>query len=389
MNILDSMKAYETFLGEALGRELVEDGLRAKREKMKDSPFAFLRATYWRWAETIPDLPGEPAGTPRVLAVGDIHLENFGTWRDAEGRLVWGVNDYDEAAEMPYVLDLLRLATSARLARGETKTPATATIAEAILAGYADGLRTPGPCVLDRDKALGNLRNAVAVPEGEREKFWNGLEKKQNEFRKPGTGHPTLWPRYRDALLAALPPGAGAEESDMWYREAGLGSLGRPRWVVQAQWRGDAVVREAKGVVLSAWTWVRKDQGPAPRCLEIATGRHRAPDPWYRVADGIAVRLLSPNNRKIETDKPLGEDNKNGTEKTLGKDVLLSSWMLTLMGRELAAVHLGTGGEGQDTGKRIRENLDQRERENKDWLARRTEQAARSVLDDYAAILKG
>ena len=52
-----------------------------------------------------------------VLAVGDIHLENFGTWRDADGRLVWGVNDFDEAAEMPYVLDLIRLATSALVAR--------------------------------------------------------------------------------------------------------------------------------------------------------------------------------------------------------------------------------------------------------------------------------
>ena len=56
-----------------------------------------------------PDL----ANAPSVLAVGDIHLENFGTWRDAEGRLVWGVNDYDEAAEMPYILDLVRLAVSA------------------------------------------------------------------------------------------------------------------------------------------------------------------------------------------------------------------------------------------------------------------------------------
>ena len=27
---------------------------------------------------------------PQVLSVGDLHLENFGTWRDADGRLVWG-----------------------------------------------------------------------------------------------------------------------------------------------------------------------------------------------------------------------------------------------------------------------------------------------------------
>jgi hypothetical protein len=55
------------------------------------------------------DIVPELADAPKVLAVGDIHLENFGTWRDADGRLVWGVNDYDEAADMPYTLDLLRL----------------------------------------------------------------------------------------------------------------------------------------------------------------------------------------------------------------------------------------------------------------------------------------
>ena len=38
---------------------------------------------------------------PKVLAVGDIHIENYGSWRDAEGRVVWGVNDFDEAAKCP------------------------------------------------------------------------------------------------------------------------------------------------------------------------------------------------------------------------------------------------------------------------------------------------
>ena len=57
--------------------------------------------------------------TPRVLGVGDLHVENFGTWRDAEGRLVWGVNDFDEVARMPYAVDLTRLVTSAVLAKRE------------------------------------------------------------------------------------------------------------------------------------------------------------------------------------------------------------------------------------------------------------------------------
>ena len=112
-----SNAAYESWLRAQLKGDVVERDLRKKRRRMKESPFPFLRATYWRWAETILDVCPELANAPQVLAVGDIHLENFGTWRDDDGRLVWGVNDFDEAAEMPYPLDLVRLATSALLAR--------------------------------------------------------------------------------------------------------------------------------------------------------------------------------------------------------------------------------------------------------------------------------
>src|ERR1039458_5738131 len=34
---------------------------------------------------------------PKVLAVGDLHVGSFGTWRDTEGRLSWGVDDFDES----------------------------------------------------------------------------------------------------------------------------------------------------------------------------------------------------------------------------------------------------------------------------------------------------
>ena len=86
--------------------------------KWPTGPFQFLRGTYWRWAETIhePKVCPELEGAPQVLCVGDIHVENFGTWRDADGRLIWGVNDFDEAAVMPYLHDIVRLATSAVLA---------------------------------------------------------------------------------------------------------------------------------------------------------------------------------------------------------------------------------------------------------------------------------
>jgi hypothetical protein len=146
--------------------------LARKHDKMKESAFVFLRATYWRWAETILEICPELAGAPAVLAVGDIHLENYGTWRDVDGRLAWGVNDFDEAAEMPYVLDLVRLAASALLGcAGQSITDGE--ICAAILQGYRQGLQAPQPIVLDRDHQW--LRELVIVPEKDRAKFWEKI----------------------------------------------------------------------------------------------------------------------------------------------------------------------------------------------------------------------
>src|SRR6202043_2779078 len=95
--------------------KIIAADLLKKHERMSSGPFPFLRATYWRWAETILDICPALADAPSTLAVGDIHLENYGSWGDVEGRLIWGVNDFDEAAEMPYPLDLVRLGASAML----------------------------------------------------------------------------------------------------------------------------------------------------------------------------------------------------------------------------------------------------------------------------------
>jgi uncharacterized protein (DUF2252 family) len=121
MSFEDDNRDYETWLRaecKRVGCRAVEADLRYKHQRMKESAFVFLRATFFRWAKRIENLCPELAAAPAVLSVGDTHVENFGTWRDAEGRLVWGINDFDEAALIPYPFDLVRLATSIRLANG-------------------------------------------------------------------------------------------------------------------------------------------------------------------------------------------------------------------------------------------------------------------------------
>ena len=110
---------YERWLHKRV--DVVEADIEAKHKQMTGSLFAFLRATFYRWASLWPEVCPDLAKAPRVLAVGDLHVENFGTWRDSEGRLVWGVNDFDEVANMPYAVDLVRLVTSVILAKHENE----------------------------------------------------------------------------------------------------------------------------------------------------------------------------------------------------------------------------------------------------------------------------
>ena len=148
MTVTEATRDYERWLGRQM--PLVRADLDRKHRQMRKNPFAFFRATYYRWVQRSDDLLGHPSAAPAVLAVGDLHVENFGTWRDAEGRLVWGINDFDEAARLPYAHDLVRLATSAALARvvGGCGCPED-DICDAVLRGYREGLERGGrPFVL-------------------------------------------------------------------------------------------------------------------------------------------------------------------------------------------------------------------------------------------------
>ena len=115
MNITKATEKYEAWLARHL--RIIDAGPRSSStSRCAPPPFPFLRATYYRWAQIWTEVCGEAARAPRVLAVGDLHVENFGTWRDIEGRLIWGINDFDEVWRLPYTNDLIRLATSALLA---------------------------------------------------------------------------------------------------------------------------------------------------------------------------------------------------------------------------------------------------------------------------------
>ncbi|MER7112101.1 DUF2252 domain-containing protein [Streptomyces sp. NPDC000229] len=107
--------------GTAFGELLAADpaAFRVKFRKMAGSAFAFYRGTACLFYA---DLDQEQHGGPyldertgRVWIHGDLHAENFGTYMDANGRLIFNVNDFDEAYVGPFTWDLKRLSASLAL----------------------------------------------------------------------------------------------------------------------------------------------------------------------------------------------------------------------------------------------------------------------------------
>src|SRR5207244_4331041 len=84
--------------------------------------------------------------------------------RSYEGRLAWGVNDFDEVSPLPYTADLVRLAASARLAIGAGHVRlAMKDACQAILAGYSECIAAAGaPIILGRGESW-LRRQALAI----------------------------------------------------------------------------------------------------------------------------------------------------------------------------------------------------------------------------------
>lgn len=353
MKIRKATRLYEQWLAERI--DLVPADLALKHRAMAGSRLQFLRATFYRWAQLFPSLCAEVAGAAPVLAVGDLHVENFGTWRDAEGRLVWGVNDFDEACELPWTNDLVRLAVSADLAVHDSGLHLRkADACDALLKGYAAALEAGGrPFVLDDDhRWLHDLaHNRLRDPHH----FWSKLE--GLAWRSEDQVPRAVASRLRDAMPRRGLPLRIA------HRVAGLGSLGRPRYLAVAEWCGGRVARETKPLCASASAFAAGDGGDQRvRYRRIIAGAVRVADPCLSIDRGWVVRRLSPSCSRVElTDLPRPHD---------------ESRLLEAMGWETANVHLGTRGAR----KAIRAQLAERK---SGWLHEAVECMADAVAADF------
>ncbi len=354
--VLEATFAFEKWLSAQL--PIVRQDLQLKHQFMAEHAFPFFRATFYRWVQIWPEVCGELTKAPSVLAVGDLHIENFGTWRDQEGRLIWGVNDLDEVLPAPYVIDLVRLTTSAYLAiLGEHLCMSRRGAADAIEEGYRDALAAGGkPFILAEDHrwlrmmALSKLRDPVH--------FWEKL----NHL----PAFTAIVPEeVRQLLEESLPTKSGYQ---LKKRVAGLGSLGHPRILALSASGGAFIAREAKAIRPSASAWHKKESsatvyGPmlAGRCL-------RVPDPFVHFHDRWLVRRLAPDCSRIELASLSAERDE--------------ARLLYSMGWETANMHFGS----PEAIPQIRRDLRQRKGR---WLHKAAKAMCKAALKDWTEWRKG
>ncbi len=352
MKIIKATRKYESWLRKEL--DVFEEDLAVKREVLAKDPFTFLRGTFYRWMQMFPNECRKAWRAPVMLSVGDLHVANFGTWRDAKDELVWGVNDFDEASPLPYTQDLIRLATSVELASdAEELKIKLAEACEAILDGYHEGLEKGGEAFVvhgDRDW----LSDAYVRSEKSAERYWEKLKQLPAMERE-------VPPEVRSMLEAALP--SQEMEYRMLHRQAGVGSLGRPRYTALAEWQGGFVAREAKALIPSAVLWAEKRHtGADIQYEEVLARAVRRLDPLVKVYEGWVVRGLAPDRCRIELDE-LGPERDEAR-------------MMRAMGWEVANIHSGTRAVVKD----VLADLKDRK---KNWLVKYADRMVGVTLDDW------
>ena len=350
MNCLDATRSYEAWL--ASQTRIVEADLQLKHQQMVADIFSFMRATFYRWLELFVENCSDLSQAPALLAVGDLHVENFGTWRDREGRLIWGINDFDETFDLPYTNDLVRLATSAHLAilaNHLALRPADA--CNAILNGYAKGLGKARPFVLAEHHDW--LRGVVAGELRDPIKFWDKL----NNLPTIKTRAPR---KAVKALTNALP--TPKLNYRLVHRAAGLGSLGRQRYVALAEWNGAQIAREVKALVPSACLWFKNERANGPKYETIVARAVRCPDPFLEVRKAWVVRRLAPDCSRVELSMlPKDHDEER---------------LLEAMGQETANIHMGS----KRAIATVKRDLSKRRR---GWLHAAAKSMVRATTEDW------
>jgi uncharacterized protein (DUF2252 family) len=349
----DPLQEFQTF--NRLFARRNPELLRHKIARMAESPFAFFRGTFHLFAR---DVLGGVGGVLPLFhgtgveldLVGDIHSENYGTFKADDGVVHYDVNDFDETTTGRFDFDICRLAISLFLASRDRGDPLAAAVQVSLtgVVPYTNAIRkavhkakgelldvredvssaSPAVDALIRQSAavkrptfIGKL---TEVKDGHRR-----LLRSERYFNLPDEEHKQalrLLADYCKRQPDVPEKGDFFKVEDVCGRVSGIGSMGRLRYVVLLNGKGSSdgrnVMLEFKESRPSAYDLYRDRDGDeaalAKRAERVVTMQRQSQAAANRflgfAIDGkqsFQVRELSPHDARIEA-KALPRDGLDG-----------------------------------------------------------------------------
>lgn len=226
------------------------DLLARKYARIAEDPFLFLRGTCHLFSQDS-RRQRELDKAPPAWICGDLHLENFGSYKGENRLSYFDLNDFDEAALAPCTWEPARLLVSLHVAARSLKLPKreVRTLARDYVAAYVGALVDGKARWIERTLAQGMVRDLLdQVGMRKRKLFLDRHTRSIRECRRFVIDGEHLLPvtaKERSRLMKWFEHFAASQERPKFYRPldvarrvAGTGSLGLPRYVAIVRGKG-------------------------------------------------------------------------------------------------------------------------------------------------------
>jgi uncharacterized protein (DUF2252 family) len=329
------------------------DGIKAKYALMRTSPAAFFRGTAHLFYGDLPRTDLFQTSPP-VWACGDLHWENFGSYKGEDRLVYFNINDFDEALLAPCTGDIARFLTSVMVGAETLKLDASQAtqLGDDFLLAYRSALCRGKAQMVQRKSAVGLVSDLLKTLEKrDRAQFLDDRTRKSGQQLKliPGKTAAIADPE-RERAIAMFDRWAQTQPEpefyrvlDVVYRIAGNGSLGLERYLILVEGNGGADrrylldLKAARASALQSYspfsqpTWISE----ADRIVQIQSRvQESAPAILHAIqpstGKSYVLRELQPSADKIDLVK-------------YGQFKPLRSVVQT-MGRVTAWDHLRSGG---------------------------------------------
>ncbi|SMG57962.1 DUF2252 domain-containing protein [Paraburkholderia susongensis] len=224
--------------------------LAMKYKAMRGSPFVFLRGTCHLFYERLPRAKVLD-DAPTVWICGDMHLENFGSYKGDNRLVYFDNNDFDEACLAPSPYELVRLLTSVLVGAADLKLSRAQALAlcHTALDAYGAALAFGKSRWIEAELATGMVRDLFdALASRTRAAHLDRrtvLKGKTRVLKVDGKKALPVSDEQREAVTQFMQKLAASEPNPEFYRTldvarriAGTGSLGVDRYVILVEGKG-------------------------------------------------------------------------------------------------------------------------------------------------------